>query len=716
MNIDFVSREQLAKSDYFLNASLVPRITLSIAIILIAWILIYLILPSDGLTSELENRICQDYIVPVDSFAPEPRERAIYFLTLILLPASITLLTILAWNMGERYDEKNIFWRISLHPGWQRVKRLWLPILLYFVILAKEHQFGMTFTLMGYTIFYEFFHSDNSWLFLASSLLLLLISFEIYYHSSGRISKVFSSKPLTILMDSIALLSIILFAYRLTFIPETTGVEGYSASLIHIGALMEPAVTSYLSTAIAAVDMVSQYGGLVEFAKPFLHAASGDPIGIFWFSYFTLIWSLICLWLSARRLLASNATLALFMTLAVIYLTGIKFQHFVCFQCVNFRWFWPSFFLLLAAYEIPRNPRLCWLPYALFPMAIYWNPETGLAATFAWMGWRILARLLSIISGSTNSNWIGATLSDFFMSALSFAAGMGALAIYFLYNSNKLLEFSLLFQYARDFYELGFYMLPMPLISLWNVYMIMGVILFSIGLQQYLLTSNSKNNDKTNHEFMVFAVLLFSLLFAYYQGRSFYGNLLAVSYPLWLALIAWIGMTQASIKDGRLGLLIREKPFQSIAIALFCLSTSALIFANFRLPPTQPPFIQDAEGKASLIKFIERTSDGNKPVFISYSSWRLGLLSKSPLDADISPLAGILRRDQLNKYFHLIGAKDVAVYYDLNTENILLAENNFFVADPLYQFIHEHFIFPEFPIEDVYIGNQARLVRLRYKQ
>lgn len=475
MKVDYASRDGLAKCDYYLNASLVSRITLSIVITLIGWILVYLILPTDGITPEIESRIRQDYIVPVDSFAPEPRERAIYFLTLILLPASIVGLTILASNAIRRHDEKNIFFRLSLHPGWHWVKMLWLPILLDMIILTREHQFGFTFTIMNYTIFRRIIYSNYPWLFLANSLSLILISFVIYYRSTERIAQIFTSRPLVFIMDLIALSGLILFAYRLTFIPETTGVEGHSDSLIHIGALIEPAVTSYLSHATAAVDMVSQYGGLVEFAKPFLHAASGDPIGVFWFSYFTLIWSLICLWLSVRRLLNSNAALALLMTFAVIYLTGIKFQHFVCFQCVNFRWFWPSFFLLLAAYEIPRNSKLCWMPYALFPIAIYWNPETGLASTLAWTGWRFLARSLSVISGSVKGNWIRMAFFDTLMSASSFLAGMAALTIYFLYKSNKLLDISLFFQYAGDFYDLGFYMLPMPLINLWNLYMIMGI-------------------------------------------------------------------------------------------------------------------------------------------------------------------------------------------------------------------------------------------------
>uniref|UniRef100_UPI0025DE7EF7 hypothetical protein n=1 Tax=uncultured Thiodictyon sp. TaxID=1846217 RepID=UPI0025DE7EF7 len=504
---------------------------------------------------------------------------------------------------------------------------------------------------------------------------------------------------------------------KLSLLVETIGADEYSeywSSLIHMGPIFEPAVTAYLSKSAVAVNLLSQYGGIVEFARPFLGAASGDPIGLFWFAFFALATSMLCIWLAARRLLSGNSTLALITTAGVIYLTGMKSQQFACFQCTNFRWFWPSLFLLFASFNIHQRPGWRWLPYLLFPIAIYWNPETGLAALAAWLGWQLIANLGSLVTGQIQLHWASTITAAFLRGALSFVAGVSLLVSYLYYKSNAIPDFSLLFQYARDFYQLGFGMIAMPAFHLWNIYVLLAITLFSSAIQHYLTSPERTNQAASqNCDFIVFSTLLFGLLFAYYQGRSHYTCLLSISYPLGLALIAWLG-TGSPTSDSGKHLPSLRMPQQGLLLAVLSLSAAAFAITPYYLPTAAAWYRQDDhEGKRALIAFIQRTADGKRPLFISFSAWRLALLSRQSAGATITPLAAMFRRNQLNAYVDLLKEPDVAVYYDKTTNKIFEADPDFAWGPPLLNELSNHFNLKNAPDADTFNGDQGHLIRLR---
>ena len=93
-------------------------------------------------------------------------------------------------------------------------------------------------------------------------------------------------------------------------------------------------------------------------------------------------------------------------------------------------------------------------------------------------------------------------------------------------RSGKSLNLDHFFFYQKLFAGSGYYMLPMPLAGLWvviaSVYITgLAIALYNLLKRKHFIFSRS-----------VFACSILGLgLFLYYQGRSFEGNLLPVSYP-----------------------------------------------------------------------------------------------------------------------------------------------------------------------------------------
>ncbi|QKV57579.1 MAG: hypothetical protein HT580_10330 [Dechloromonas sp.] len=94
-------------------------------------------------------------------------------------------------------------------------------------------------------------------------------------------SKIITHPIFNIACDIFAILLIIAISAQVTFIPETAGALKRSDDLLHISPIFEPAVVAYLTNKTVGVDIISQYGGLIEFARPFLWLMDGDPRALF---------------------------------------------------------------------------------------------------------------------------------------------------------------------------------------------------------------------------------------------------------------------------------------------------------------------------------------------------------------------------------------------------------------------------------------------------
>lgn len=701
----------------FLNATITLRVIFTITLTAVIIYITRLFIPDDVLSPTIVKQINDTFLIPAGYFAPEQKERTSYILALLLIPFISTLISIAAWHFGKKNKISWWLWNVSLNPLWKWVEISWFPVFLIIIRdFASESPFGVTFSIVNYSIIQSLAFSQEVPKFLCFSICIIVTGFVVFFKKPEKLSTIYSKRTISFLIDIISIFLILTVALRLSVIPETIGVSGPSPSLIHIGPIFEPAAVSYLSTATTGVNLPSQYGGLIEFARPFLFISSGDPIGLLWFAYFSLLVSLVCIWLTARRLLAGNAVLGLIALSAIIYLTSIKLKPFTCYQCANFRWFWPSIFLFLAVMELPSRVKLFLIPYFLFPFAIYWNPETGLASMAAWVGWRIILHFINLINSPGKLVSIIKTLKFFGMGVIGFISGAILLSSYIYLKSGNLPDFTLLFQYANYFYQQGFGMIPMPPYHLWNIYVLIAVALFTIGIQ-FNLTHPTTTSGlvRRNSDFLIFSSLLFGLLFAYYQGRSYYESLLVISYPLGLALVSWLGLGMTGTPaDSQFPYRSRAQLY-GLLLIIFGVSSSGMAITHYPLPVHPSPFTRhDAEGKQSLKDFVRRTADGKQPIFISFNAWRYTLLTQQTPGADVVPLAAIILRDQFEKYLEYLEKPELAVYFDLNNEEIFQFENTSW-RQPLLEKLRQSFIIENIPEDDFFIGTQGRLVRLRNK-
>lgn len=660
----------LRTSDTSIQLSL---LVFSVAILVSALILF---VPANGLTAESLKNINEIFAASVYAFNPEPRERAAYLLSISLFPILAIALTLYRAH-GQIPQDTSAPARQSI----QGLFGFWALLILSCTIITagSESPFGQKFGFFGYSIAQAVIHSPY--------ILALLVAWPILFFVTRR--EICSSRevpsvkysvgkiPARFFIDALSVFLILFAAASITFIPNDKGALVWTDDAGHMAPLFEPAAIAYLSRATAGVDLFSQYGGMVEFARPLLWLADGDPSALIWFAFISLSASLTLLWLAARRLTAS-AWLGLVVIGAIIYWTGLKFMGFANFQTAHLRWLFPSLFLFLAAHQVHTHRRLALLPYLIGPIALYWNMETGVAALFAWIAWRVIAQFIPLVLTKNRNSEFSRTLAGFSRAILALLLGLLLVGGYVaIKSSGRLLDFSLMFGAAKDFYLYGFFMLPMPLLHLWNLYALIAAALFLIGIGHYVTSSKEEGNIGQMSGFMTYATLLFALLFSYYQGRSFYGNLLIVSYPLWLALAAWLSMNSQAPSSNHFAMP------RLLLVGVLTFGLAATPFTDFYLLPGEIPSAEkNQEDKGALRRWIEETSAGRTPVFLSFSAWRLMLISHAAPSDDTPRLSYLLRKDQRTAFIENLAKPNVAFYYDLANDDYFKREE-IFEADKL---------------------------------
>ncbi len=661
-----------------LSAFISSPISLTLVSIAITWLAVFLItrwVSPNGLTTEALEMIKKTFLPHPQFFQPEPRERTAYLLSITLFPAISILLTVFLYRTSSVPE---VFNPVNINQKRMKTIGSWLLFILIFAVAlaAREAPFGRPFGFSEYMPVIAL--SDNS--APLTFAIIFLVTFFFYYWHARPESKILN-KRYRLYMDralDLGAIGLILFiTARITFIPEDTGGLAWAPDLVHMAPLFETAAAAYLTNATVGADLISQYGGLVEFAQPLLWFLGGDPLALMWFTFLALSTACLAQWLAVRKV-TGNALISLMAIGGIFYLTGIKFITFTCFQCFHFRWLWPSVFLCLAAFYSSRS-RYPYLPYFLFPIAIYWNPETGLASAAAWIGWKIIANAVPVAVSAAWRSGIRSLATSAIAPAIATSTGVLLIVLYIAAKSGQLPDPSMMSRFAKDFYIYGFFMLPMPGLHLWNIFAAIAGVLLVLGIQYYGKRS-LPNPDDTKHGFIVYAALLFSLLFAYYQGRSFYGALLAVSYPLWLAIVVWLHCFRDKLIATKEVLI--SQPLRTFGIGLICLGFAASLTTNFYLRPTINPFNkQNIAEKAELQSWVEKTSGGRTPLFISFSAWRLALLTRTQHANGIIPLTALLRRDQLDNYLSELENPKYALYYDLTNDIYFVNENTSFTNE-----------------------------------
>ncbi|MCX7049730.1 MAG: LamG domain-containing protein [Candidatus Sumerlaeota bacterium] len=306
---------------------------------------------------------------------------------------------------------------------------------------------------------------------------------------------------------------------------------GTGAFGAHFNPVFHSVVQVCLGKAVL-VNLPSQYGLYPHFLEPLFRI-----IGLSVYSFtvtmgLLLALSFLCVLLVLRDNIR-NKSLELIAFVAFIYigffLARIRFlAPESYFQVFPIRFLFPMAMTWLAWMWIKtRSRRYYALGFAASALAPYWNLDTGLIVSVAWLLLLLYHEILT-----PRPQWFRSCLRHLAVWIGAHLCALIALHLYFLVRYGAAPDLKAFASYQMIFYRSGFYMLPMPLVHPWMIVALiylLGLLFAAVRLVQRIPSPSA--------ELVFFISILGAGVFSYYQGRS-HENLLACSwYPAPLLVI-----------------------------------------------------------------------------------------------------------------------------------------------------------------------------------
>jgi hypothetical protein len=309
-----------------------------------------------------------------------------------------------------------------------------------------------------------------------------------------------------------------LIAYRLSWI-QGPSVLGWSPQIVHESVLVQP-VFEVLRGGYVFSSVTSQYGGFAQVAAALGHFSSDSRAALSNLMVVVAFIEFVAILLTLR-IVGANSFLALIGMLAVVWFTPVVFTDYSLFQCAQIRWLFPILLMLIAACVHIGKSRLATLAWVLLPLAVFWNPETGIVSILAWSSftaWRTIKKRSSPRLIGLGVLW-------------ALASSACILALYFM-GSGTYPNIATALKYIDIFAQAGFGMLPMSAIHWWNIYAI-------AALAALLFAWNSPFHPASGLTWI--AGTFCFLLFPYFLGRSYVTNLFWIFFPIvmmWAVAVA----------------------------------------------------------------------------------------------------------------------------------------------------------------------------------
>lgn len=366
--------------------------------------------------------------------------------------------------------------------------------------------------------------------------------------------------------------------------------------------------------------------------------------------------ALACLYLFLARetrsaLLAFLGTASVFM---VSYAFGkVRPEPDVYFQFHPLRTIFPAVFLLVAG-MFARTPNP-WMSAALGSLgaaAGLWVPDVGIivfASGLLFLGYDALARRQAREIPLRLIQAVAAAIAVIVLFALFLRLRFGAFP-----------DFMRILLYSKVYYLYGIHMLPMPRFGLW----VPVLVLYALGLLNSIISLVEGEVRPRDRVYFLLSVLGLGL-FAYYQGRSAFGNLMLASYPAILLLALFtdeLGRTAAC----------RERSAQRI---LYVTLLVLLFFSVPVLAGITPGWIRNIAEKMEISRngdstdilrdsrFLqERLRPGEKVHIMSYQSGIFHLAARTTDPLDIPGVTELCYREDFNKQLaYVFGRKGKVV-------------------------------------------------------
>jgi hypothetical protein len=336
------------------------------------------------------------------------------------------------------------------------------------------------------------------------------------------------------------------------------------------------------------VDNTSQYGVLYPYIAAMCIAPFGFSVWTIsqWFASLGMIWyALIGLAIGKRfgyntwgfvvfifGLIAVSQPLCCgfnFLTHSFFGLEEIILKSSIGYQqYFPIRTFWCGVFFWLV-FQCNGKNRRYWiaLGYALAGAALLWNQDTGIVILLTWSGVWAMNRLADRSHGIAHS--LSGIMLHAFFGILTAAASIGAYLVFAKCRSGVWPDLQEFMQYQRVFYELGFFMLPMPLWEIWQPVILIYAVTAAWCVRKAL--QGQWDNDAR----WLFFVAIYGLgAFSYYQGRSAITSLSVMLFPVLLISFYWAALGMEQLPELSLRILwkqpqLRWKFLQIMGFSIF---------------------------------------------------------------------------------------------------------------------------------------------------
>lgn len=469
-------------------------------------------------------------------------------------------------------------------------------------------------------------------------------------------------------LAAIGIPTLVLLCARVTFLVPPYGLT-LDATNLHNSAALHSVVQATFGQ-IPYFDFVPQYGGYGLFALPFFRLGLDPWIALCFFLFFCYVVTFGAM-VAAVALVAGSWIAGIYAGIVVFWLCSDLQTALSFFQGIPARAFFPSIFLLLFSI-FPKLPRLVATTSGIMiPLAIYWNPETGLVCLGATVSFLLFDIAVNRrVEGSISRKRLTPALL-FFPACFITGAILWVSANLFF---DRTVPVAALFFHGMVFAKFGYFNLPIPLLDVW----VPAAFTFCLLLSFPGAASNDGGSVRSRALFGFFCAMLFSGLFFYYQGRSYTGNLVGFSFPIVCGLFAWLWADSTSsespshVTSRRLGFSIAGRDAVVLAFAV----ASAALGANFFISaPFLNPFSTTVSPDDQALRaFIRNESSGYQAAFIvSPQAWRLHLLSGVAPPKNVPPQSALLSRLQEEE---TIGAADPESGY------ILFVDWKYFQKNP----------------------------------
>ncbi|MBA2653228.1 MAG: hypothetical protein H0U73_13330 [Tatlockia sp.] len=555
--------------------------------------------------------------------APKPIERTM-FLTLGLFVPVVVLF--LARNKG-------LFSQTKLNPI-SLVLPLIITSLLFFPLLypgysATAHSDYFTLIMQQEGI-PESHYTLILYSFAGATLWCLWSSYSKFSEIKPGLMKAF----LWLIVVSLMILSIA--AWRVGGMDKVMEYEQ-----VHIDAIIY-ATTQVIAGKTLLVDLPSQYGLFPELIAPLLRLIKPTILNFSLIfatlqiiSLLGLLFVLFKLVKNAILLLAGSISLLAMTYQSILYFSANLHDRY--WQYWPIRFFWPAI-SVLAFYWFAKKKTL-WrssLVSAVGAIGTFWVVDTGLFITLAFAGYLTAKFLiaLQLPAGNTENSD-----SKFYIKALGLHIVITVLLVAMLLigiwvKAQQPLHLSMLFQYHKIFYGLGFFMqiLPQtihPWMSILGIYLLGAI----TGL-----VSCYRNPTTLRADIILFLSMLGLGIFVYYEGRSHVYVLLIIGWPALMIMIITADRTLHYIRSKALGLREIWIPIATLSF-LFISSFNYIYFvpkmyeeARLRIKTRHE---KTETVRTSELSFIKHYSQGKRECLILSRYQGIyyaetGLLSPSP--------------------------------------------------------------------------------------